>query len=92
MMEYDEIKRRVEHNPDIKAELAELEAEVTQRKIEHQLLRWRAGFDDRQQQLIDNCKTYTGNNPAGLPGHNLMVIIERMAAMLDAAWERGYRI
>lgn len=53
---------------------------------------WSAAFDDRQWRLIANCRVYTASDPAGLPGHNLMIIIERMAAMLDAATETGFTV
>ena len=46
---------------------------------------WRDVFDVRQQQLIVNCCTYYDDNPAGLPGHALMVIIAEMAALLDGS-------
>lgn len=44
---------------------------------------WRSEFTEREQALIANCETYAKDNPAGLPGHNLMVIIAKMAAKLD---------
>jgi len=34
-------------------------------------------FDEREEKLINNCITYAKNNPAGLPGHNLMLIIAK---------------
>ncbi len=53
-------------------------------------------FTDRERRLIDNCKTYTANDPAGLPGHNLMVIVAKLANLLigkelEAATGRAYR-
>lgn len=45
---------------------------------------WRAEFDERQNGLIRNCIDYAAGNPAGLPGHGLMLIIARMAELLDA--------
>ena len=38
-------------------------------------------FSDRERLLISNCIVYTDNQPAGLPGHNLMVIIEKLFAV-----------
>ncbi len=35
-------------------------------------------FSERERNLIANCITYADNKPAGLPGHNLMVIIEKL--------------
>ena len=40
-------------------------------------------FNDRERRLIRNCINYERNDPAGLPGHNLMVIVAKMAEMLD---------
>ena len=36
-----------------------------------------ATFTDREYRLIVNCQVYACNDPAGLPGHNLMVIIQK---------------
>lgn len=44
---------------------------------------WRNQFDERQRRLIKNCSIYAENDPAGLPGHNLMLIIAKMASILD---------
>jgi len=44
---------------------------------------WHKPFDKRALQLIENCRTYARNNPAGLPGHNLMLIVDKMAQLLD---------
>lgn len=45
-------------------------------------------FTKREIALIGNCRTYNANDPAGLPGHNLMVIITKMANMLDTLVQR----
>lgn len=39
-------------------------------------------FTDREMRLIINSLDYATGDPAGLPGHNLMVIIAKMAAAL----------
>jgi hypothetical protein len=39
-------------------------------------------FDEREKRLILNCVDYAKNDPAGVPGHNLMVIIAKMANLL----------
>lgn len=36
-------------------------------------------FDKRQLRLILNCIDYADSDPAGLPGHNLMVIVSILA-------------
>jgi hypothetical protein len=46
---------------------------------------WKKLFDDRQNRLIDNCVEYADGDPAGLPGHQLMLIIAKMADILDDA-------
>jgi len=40
---------------------------------------WQPGevFTERELRLIWNSETYVHNDPAGLPGHNLMVIIDK---------------
>lgn len=38
-------------------------------------------LDERQRQLIDTCRTYTEHDPAGLPGHQLMLIVALFDAM-----------
>lgn len=44
---------------------------------------WLACFDERQRRLIANCQTYAGGDPAGLPGHQLMLIVAEMFDMLE---------
>lgn len=39
-------------------------------------------FTDREIRLINNCEVYTANDPAGLPGHNLMVLISKMSDII----------
>lgn len=48
---------------------------------------WRAAFDDRQNALIRDCQRYASGDAAGLPAHNLMIIIAKMAHILD--WENA---
>lgn len=44
---------------------------------------WRDRLDNRQRRLIENCQIYAQNDPAGLPGHNLMLIVSNLADLLD---------
>lgn len=51
---------------------------------------WHDNFDERQRQLIENCRTYARNDPVGVPGHssevpghNLALIIAKFAFMAD---------
>lgn len=47
---------------------------------------WEPGivFTDRELRLISNSQVYTLNDPAGLPGHNLMVIIDKFDQLVGA--------
>lgn len=51
---------------------------------------WTDHFDERQFNLIQNCRLYAANEPAGLPGHALMVIVATMADILDM--QRVFRL
>lgn len=44
---------------------------------------WRDRFTERELRLIANCRQYAENDPSGLPGHQLMPIIARLADTLD---------
>ena len=44
---------------------------------------WDQEFTSRQWGLIKNCRTYAANEPSGLPGHQLMLIVARMADDID---------
>ncbi len=44
-------------------------------------------FTERDLRLIENCKVYAGADPAGLPGHNLMLIVSRLEALVGALME-----
>lgn len=48
-------------------------------------LPWPEQFDGRQMALIHSCRQYVTDGAPGLPGHQLMLIVARMAALLDAA-------
>ena len=39
-------------------------------------------FTDRELGIIRNALIYAQNEPAGLPGHNLMVIIDKLCGVL----------
>lgn len=39
----------------------------------------REAFTPRELALIANCIEYASNKPAGLPGHNLMLVIKKFA-------------
>lgn len=36
-------------------------------------------FSERDVRLIENCITYYENDPAGLPGHALIIIVAKLA-------------
>lgn len=44
---------------------------------------WKDVFTERELRLISNCQNYVMDDPAGLPGHNLMVIIDKFCKELD---------
>ena len=44
---------------------------------------WDQEFTSRQWGLIKNCRTYAENEPSGLPGHQLMLIVAIMADQFD---------
>ena len=46
---------------------------------------WIGQFDERQASLIHHCRQYVTDGASGLPGHQLMLIVAKMAALLDAA-------
>lgn len=46
--------------------------------------------DERGINLLNNVLEYAYGNPSGLPGHNLMVMIGKMAKILDE-YETGKR-
>lgn len=82
-------KLRAEREAHLKeAEAAMNEAELEQVKTAlaraeaREALRPLLNFDERERRLIRNCRDYAHNDPAGLPGHNLMLIINKMAEAL----------
>lgn len=44
--------------------------------------KWAEIFGERDRRLIDNCINYRNQDPAGLPGHNVMIIVANMADIL----------
>lgn len=41
-----------------------------------------ASFNERERGLIANCMAYADDDPAGLPGHNLMLLVSKLAVEL----------
>lgn len=39
---------------------------------------YETAFSERDRRLIYNCEVYAANDPAGLPGHNLMLIVAQL--------------
>jgi len=48
---------------------------------------WLRFFDRRQRRLIGNCCDYARSDPAGMPGHNLALIVAKMSDMLNDSWD-----
>jgi len=44
---------------------------------------WLRRLDERQQGLVANARLYANNDPAGMPGHQLALIVAKLADMLD---------
>jgi hypothetical protein len=40
-------------------------------------------FEPRDLELIQNCQTYANNGPAGLPGHALILLVAKLAALVS---------
>ena len=36
-------------------------------------------FTEREAELIKNCNAYVLSDPAGLPGHNLIILVHKLA-------------
>ncbi len=48
---------------------------------------WHRNFDERQQALIRDCGRYSTGDAAGLPGHNLVLIVAKFSDMMDTMEE-----
>ena len=51
---------------------------------------WMDQFDEIQRGLICHCREHAQQQPASLPGYQLMVIIAKLAELLQAEWEQSY--
>jgi hypothetical protein len=40
-------------------------------------------FTERERGLIENCRTYATHKPSGLPGHQLMLIIDKLHDIVE---------
>lgn len=49
-------------------------------------------FDERQRRLIEDCQIYAQNDPAGMPGHNLALIIAKFADLLDGDGAKSRKV
>lgn len=46
---------------------------------------WAEGLDERQWGLVGHCRSYVNEGARGLPGHQLMVIVDHLASELEMA-------
>lgn len=46
-------------------------------------MEWMKDFDERELRLMTNCKEYADSDPAGLPGHKLMLIVAQLVDILN---------
>lgn len=51
-------------------------------------------FTERESRLIENCVTYAFDDPAGVPGHGLMILVAKLTKAYpvlsdieDATWD-----
>lgn len=44
--------------------------------------KYKERFTERELRLIDNSVSYVVSDPAGLPGHNLMIVIHKLMLAL----------
>ena len=47
-------------------------------------------FTARELRLVRNCVEYRDGDPAGLPGHNLMLLVAKLAT--NDGWTQGERL
>lgn len=47
-------------------------------------------FTERELRLVRNCVEYQDGDPAGLPGHNLMLLVAKLAT--NDGWTQGERL
>lgn len=46
---------------------------------------WARGLSDRQWAIVKHCRNYVNEGAGGLPGHQLMLIVDYMASELELA-------
>ena len=49
----------------------------------HEDLIYPVFFNERDTRLIKNCRNYSENDPAGLPGHQVLLIVERLDRIVE---------
>lgn len=67
---------------ELRAKMRHLANEKIGEEEQHQL-RVLNAFTERELRLIANCIFYAHSDPAGLPGHNLMLIIEKLCTLYE---------
>lgn len=53
---------------------------------EKRQMNWMDQLDDRQQALIRDCIRYSEGDAAGLPGHNLLLLVAKLSDLLDTGY------
>ena len=78
---------------ELYAKLEELRVELLKvaRAVEDgsTVLGWMGALDARELRLVAHCVRYMADGPAGLTGHALMVVVARLAWLLERLDEAG---
>ena len=51
---------------------------------------WDSDLSEREVGLLKNCEQYAANDPSGIPGHALMLLVAKLAQMLDESEREGW--
>jgi hypothetical protein len=71
-----------ELTPELKAQLAEVREQLIQRAMEKH--DWTLALDDRQRKELQLARYYAQNLAHGTDGHHRLLLIAKLAEMLDA--------
>ena len=61
----------------------QIERLMKEKNLQGEPVKVSALFTEREWRLIRNCQNYARNDPAGLPGHNLMMLVDKLWGMIS---------
>ena len=67
-------------------QLKKLGEQIEKQKLKNAVdLGWLVRLTERERRIVQNCRDYANGDPGGITGHATMIVVNKMANLLDEA-------